>query len=56
MDPVQKAQTITVMTDMVEKGLLSHLEVIKAESTGQISPVVGQQVSNYMAKAMGGGQ
>lgn len=53
MDPIQKSQTINIMSEMVEKGLLSHLEVIKAESTGNISPVVRQQVSNYMAKAIG---
>lgn len=46
-----KSQVVDVMTDLVQKGKLSSLDVVKYETTGQISPQVQQMV---LAQAQGG--
>jgi hypothetical protein len=48
-----KSQIVGAMGDLVEKGRLNSLDVIKFEMTGEISPQVQQMV---MAHVAGGGQ
>ena len=46
-----KSQIVDVMTDLVVKGKMSSLEVVKYESTGQMSP----QANQLVAQAVNGG-
>ncbi|GAG91792.1 unnamed protein product, partial [marine sediment metagenome] len=43
---ISKAQILDVMTDMVEKGKLSSVEVCKYESTNEIRPDLKDQIVN----------
>lgn len=53
-DQMNKSQVIGVMSDLVQKGKLNSLDVIKYESTGEISPQVQQIVMTH-AQQMGQG-
>lgn len=48
-----KSQIVNVMTDMVKGGKLNPLEVVKYESTGELTPAVQQAVLTF---AQGGGR
>jgi hypothetical protein len=47
---MNKAQLLDRMTDMVEKGGLNPLEVVKYESTGEMSPGVEQKLRKSMGQ------
>lgn len=48
---VQKSQVLMAMTDMVEKGNLNPLEVVKYENTNQIRPDLLQQITTSITAA-----
>jgi len=50
-EPIQKAQVLDVMQDMLEKGQVTPLDIIKFDTTGELRPDLGQKV---MAKARQG--
>lgn len=54
-EDIQKSQVLSVMTDMVEKGNLNPLEVMKFETTNQIRPDLLQKITSDI-KATGNGQ
>jgi hypothetical protein len=43
-EPMSKSQVLVAMSDMVEKGKLNSLDLIKYETTGQIDPRLLQQI------------
>lgn len=52
-EALAKSQVINAMADLVEKGKLNSLDVVKFEMTGEINPNVSQMV---MAHVQGGNQ
>lgn len=52
-DAMAKSQVVEAMTEMVKSNQLPVLEVIKFESSGQISPAVQQKVSAFINKSRG---
>jgi hypothetical protein len=52
-EALAKSQVIGAMADLVEKGRLNSLDVVKYEMTGEINPAVSQMV---MAHVQGGNQ
>jgi hypothetical protein len=51
---LQKSQIVEMMAQMVSKGMLNPLDVIKFESTGELSPNVQAQVQGFVRKSIGG--
>ena len=51
LESLTKAQMATAMTDMVMKGQLNASEVVKFESTGQVSPQTQQAVLSFVSGA-----
>jgi hypothetical protein len=47
---MSKAQVLDRMTDLVEKGGLNPLEVVKYESTGEMSPHIEQKLMKSMGQ------
>lgn len=52
-EPLSKSQVLNAMTDMVEKGNLNPLAVVKYENTGQIDPGLLQKVTMNIKSASG---
>jgi hypothetical protein len=52
MGNLQKSQIIDVMTDLVEKGRLNSLDVVKFETQNEISPQAQALVSQHLAGGM----
>jgi hypothetical protein len=50
-ETIQKSQVLSAMTDMVEKGNLNPLEVVKYENTNQIRPDLLQKITTDIAAA-----
>ncbi len=47
-ESLAKSQVVSAMTDMVQKGQLNSLEVVKYEMTGEINPQVQQMIMSHI--------